>query len=950
MSQESPAAAGPPAYSGDIDSETSVTYDYDAFLSYSRRDAAIADGIQKGLHRIGRRAGRLHALRVFRDKTDLAASPSLWGKITEALDRSRYLTVVLSPSAAASEWVNKELAYWLEHRGADHLLIVLADGALEFDEAAGRFDPDLSDAAPPLLTEQGVLASEPIYVDVSADAPWDAHTPVFRDKVTDLAAPIHGKSKYELASDDVREQRRFRRLRRAAVFGLVLLTVLAVAAATVAVVQQRAAVEQRREALRQRAEAIHQRNQAVALQMTSESESILAGSRGGGDFRALAEVLAAHAIAPAASDGGLLNAVAARSDTVKIIPAATDDVLCVAFSPDGRRVISGSRDKSARIWDVETGRQIGPPLLHTDFVNSVAWSPDGRRVASGGSDRTLRIWDAQTGQPIGQPLKYPGGVDGVGFSPDGRRVVAASYDGTLRVWDVESGRQVGEVSTGGHDGLRTAALSPDGKRVLAVMVGDKDTVRVWDVETGREVGTPFPVYDVAAFSPDGQRVVSGGLDHTVQIWDVETGQQITALTGHTDAVTDVAWSPDGRRVVSSSGDNTVRIWDPDTRQEIGAPLTGHGVWVNSVAWSADSRRIVSGGADGSVRVWDVDAGREADVALQGHTGDVNSVAFSRDGRRIVSGGNDRTVQTSDAETGQRVAMTSTASNGGSVFALSSDGRRAATGNVNGGEPVRIWDVETGRPISTLRIDPEDFRPWGGAFSPDDGRFVTGDDGGTVLVWDANTGDQIGAPLKGHHSTVFGVAFSPDGRRVVSGGYDKTVRIWDVETGRELGAPLTGHTSAVKTVAFSADGRRVVSGSGDGTVRAWDVATGLELGGPYLGHTDTVYSVTFSRDGRHVVSGSADKTVRMWDVETGQQIGPPLTGHQGTVRSVAISADERHIVSGGSDNSVRVWPGPAEWPELLCRKLAANMTHQQWRDWVSLDIDYVAQCPGLPIPD
>ena len=144
-----------------IVSPDAASFTYDAFLSYSRSDAAVADGVQKGLHRIGRRPGRLHALRVFRDKTDLAASPSLWGKISEALDRSRYLIVVLSPQAAVSEWVNKEVAYWLDHRGPDQLILVVAGGSLVWDEANGRFDPDRSDAAPPALTAPDALGAEP---------------------------------------------------------------------------------------------------------------------------------------------------------------------------------------------------------------------------------------------------------------------------------------------------------------------------------------------------------------------------------------------------------------------------------------------------------------------------------------------------------------------------------------------------------------------------------------------------------------------------------------------------------------------------------------------------------------------------------------------------------------------------------------------------------------------
>ena len=239
MSADTAVAAEPPTRG------QGASFTYDAFLSYSHHDDAVAAGIQKGLHRIGRRMGQLNALRVFRDTTDLAANPDLWGKVTDAMDRSRYLIVVLSPRAAASEWVNKEVAYWLEQRGPDQLLIVLAEGHLHWDEATGRFDPDRSDAALPVLTEPGVLAAEPLHVDVSADAPWDPQAPTFRDKVTDLAAPIHGKSKYELASDDVREQRRFRRLRRAAIVGLAMLTVIAVAAAAIAFVKQQEANRQR---------------------------------------------------------------------------------------------------------------------------------------------------------------------------------------------------------------------------------------------------------------------------------------------------------------------------------------------------------------------------------------------------------------------------------------------------------------------------------------------------------------------------------------------------------------------------------------------------------------------------------------------------------------------------------------------------------------------------------
>lgn len=232
-------------------------------MSYAHRDRHVTSAIQKGLHQIGRPLGRLRAVRVFRDDTNLTASPDLWGRITEALDQARYLIVVLSPRSAASHWVDEEIRYWLAHRGAEHLMLVLAESRLHWDAAGERFDPEQSDAAPPTLTEPGSLKSEPLYIDVSVDEPWDLGSLPFRDKVTALAAPIHGTPNDQLAGDDLREQRQFRRVRMAAISGLVLLTVLPVVAALIAVAKQQ-------EANRRQQEVIQRLREAVVAQLNTE--------------------------------------------------------------------------------------------------------------------------------------------------------------------------------------------------------------------------------------------------------------------------------------------------------------------------------------------------------------------------------------------------------------------------------------------------------------------------------------------------------------------------------------------------------------------------------------------------------------------------------------------------------------------------------------------------------
>jgi hypothetical protein len=368
-----------------------VAPEYDAFLSYTHRDRPVATGIQKGLHQIGRRLGQLRALRVFRDDTNLEVSPDLWGKITEAMDRSRFLVMVLSPLAAQSYWVNREVGYWLQSRGRGQLLLVLAGGRLHWDAAAQRFDPQFSDAAPAVLAEPGVLPTEPFFIDVSADAPWDAHAGPLREKITALAAPIHGKPKDQLASDDMREQRRFRRLRAAAITVLAVLMVVAVVAAFIAAVQ--------------RQHAIQQRNGAIALRLNAEAQSLLAGARSGGDIRTFAELLAARNLATP-NESALLHTVAQRTATLKIVDTG-GALTSVAFSPDGHRFATAAAgpDHTVRLWNADTGQPIGNPFKgHTNTVASVAFSPDGHRLASGSWDRTVRLWDADSGKPIGAPL------------------------------------------------------------------------------------------------------------------------------------------------------------------------------------------------------------------------------------------------------------------------------------------------------------------------------------------------------------------------------------------------------------------------------------------------------------------------------------------------------------------------------------------------------------------
>jgi WD40 repeat protein len=729
----------------------------------------------------------------------------------------------------------------------------------------------------------------------------------------------------------------------------ILRAVLAVTAivAVAAVVLGLQAEQERKQANIARGQAEARFREETSLRLVSEAESMLAGTRSEGDVRAFQQLLTAHRLAQPPDDGPLFSALIKKIATIKIIETR---VVSVAFSPDGHRIATGNTDGSVREWNSDTGQSVGAPLIgHTDIVYSVAFSPDGKRIASGSKDNTVRLWDVETGQPLGHALTgHTGWVRSVAFSPDGHRLASAGFfDKTVRLWNADTGEPIG-VPLVHSNIVSSVAFSPDGKRIVS---GSAD-VRLWNADNGQPIGTPLTgprsSVDSVAFSPDGHRVVSGGGDHTVRLWNADTGLLLgTPLAGHTGEVTSVAFSPDGRRIASGSLDNTVRLWNADTGQPLGAPLTGHSDPVWSVAFSPDGHRVASGSSDNTVRLWNADNDQLIGAPLIGHTDTVWGVAFSPDGKRIVSGSADKTVRLWNAETGKPIGVPLTGHTDTVVsVAFSPDGKRIASGSKD--NTVRLWNAETGQPIGVPLTGHTDAVA-GVAFSPDGKRIASGSKDNTVRLWNAETDQPIGVPLTGHTDAVYSVKFSPDGKRIASGSYDKTVRLWDAATGQPIGVPLTGHTGSVDSVAFSPDGKRIASGGWDGTVRLWNADTGKPIGAPLTGKTNyELTSVAFSPDGTRIAAGSGDNSVRLWSADTGKPIGDPLTGHTAVVHSVAFSPDGTRIASGSGDNTLRLWLTYPDPVSAMCAKLTTNMSHKQWRDWVSTDIDYIKVCPNLPV--
>jgi WD40 repeat protein/serine/threonine protein kinase len=601
-------------------------------------------------------------------------------------------------------------------------------------------------------------------------------------------------------------------------------------------------------------------------------------------------------------------------------------VTCVAFSADGKRLASGGRDQTVKIWDVVTGREVRTidakvkvESPQADEVTSLAFSPDGTRLA--GVCRGIgKVWDTASGQET-LSLKaerkrtedddYEVKLGVLVFSPDGKQLAAATHksaDGMpseILVWDAATGRLAQKLK--GHgDWVTCLTFTPDGKQVLSG--GWDHAIRIWDAADGhqiRVIKADQGWLQSLAISRDGTRIASGGEHGTVKVWDAAKGTNVAELKGHTGYVNSLAFRRDGRQLVSTSGGDDgspgrVIVGEPGARALITLPLPPHDMDCRS-ALSPDGRRLATPWGT-SVKLWDMTS-PAAEVICHGHSGAVNRLAFLRDDTRVASASRDGTIRIWDPATGAEVArlgregISSESTVEVESLVCSPDGGWLAGAH---NADVILWDPRSGQQLFTFRAhedvvqDDGRERPRGISelsVSPD-GKWlatVAAGERGEIRLWRVSglslrstpsdpaskeRGPQPEHALKADDSFVTAVTFSPDSTRLAS-NWEGTVRFWEVESGREL--PGFECEGAVAHGTFSPDGKLLAAADEDGTVGLWALESGT---GPV------------SRNG---LEGASQKpglspfpTARLLQA---------LRGHTAQVRGLAFSPDGKRLASG-----------------------------------------------------
>jgi WD40 repeat protein len=488
-----------------------------------------------------------------------------------------------------------------------------------------------------------------------------------------------------------------------------------------------------------------------------------------------------------------------------------DDINSAEFDSEGRRILTASKDRIARVSESATGTPTGIELMHDAPVGNAKFSWNGQLAASITGTKVW-VWELRDHGIRKHELAHDAVVTGLQFSHDSRALFTAAADGKVRAWNLINGRLIGEPIIE-ESGIVAMDLDPTRDNLLLGTANG--TARVWRPPpryplSDRLVhGSPVEAMDL---SPDGALLATGCDDGHGYVWDLSRTEKPRSSLPHKAAIVSAVFSPDGSFLLTGGADATARIWQTNSGEPGGTPLV-HAATVSHVAFRGDGKVFATATETGVAQLWDfISRGRIGERMR--HEPHISGIQFSRDGKLLVTAGWDGKVRQWNA---------ATAESAGPAFGTTQE-------------------------ITCIRL------------APDNNAIATGHRDGAINLWSPS-----GKLLQGmsHKKTITSLAFSRTGQYLVSGSEDYTASVWNVATGRPTGDPVR-HEAPVTAVAFDPGGHRVATAADDGAVRIWDALTGQSIT-ETLRHDKGVTCLAFSHDGKTLYSASRDRTVRIWDV-------------------------------------------------------------------------------------
>jgi len=569
----------------------------------------------------------------------------------------------------------------------------------------------------------------------------------------------------------------------------------------------------------------------------------------------------------------------------------------VLWSKDGTKVVSLGTDLTPRIWDIATGDEIATLVGHTARINDIIWNKNETQIITVSSDKSVRIWNATSGIQLLELLDHEGHVISARWSPDESQILTASTDETAKIWRSDNGQQILEL-TGHTNRIEHALWNKEGTIVLTASA-DK-TARVWDANSGQVLalleGHTSEVTQ-ASWNADETRILTVSEDKTARIWDTQTGNKLISLSGHTDGIIQAKWSHDETKVLTASKDKTVRIWDTQTGNEL-ISLSGHTDRILQAKWSHDGSRVLTASEDNTARIWDARSGEELST-LVAHKANVLHSSWNQDETQVLTTSSDRTARIWLQNELQEFTMLPI--DGGKIFQAiwSKDGSQVLT--TDDKNTVNILDSISGEVL--FSFIGHEGRVIEAIWSVDESKILTYSFDNTARIWDVNAEQQV-ATLIGHEEQILGALWSKSETKVITFSEDKIALIWDTSTGHEL-TSLVGHKGHIRYAVWNHDESQVLTVSDDKSARVWDANTGDEL--LLLNdHTEQIYpSAIWNKDESRILTSSQDGTAMIWDSSTGEKL-VSFTGHEDDIYKAVWNQDESRVLTNSQDGTARIW--------------------------------------------
>jgi WD40 repeat protein len=882
---------------------------YDAFISYSRQDKEFAKGFENALERytLPKAPNRVtRRLNIFRDEKDIAGT-EYYGSVAAALRSSSKLLILCSPAARKSPFVAGEIQTFLEGGNADAIVPILVKG-IPNNEAKPSQE---SEMAFPDVLWQAFRGGIPLAADFRGFEPAKHRFTKgpFEGAWFKALADVLGESR-----EVVEQRERRRRARRMKIAVSVLASSIAVLASLTIW------------ALIERSEAQRQRDLALARLLSVQSDRL--AMDGGSDYER-ASLLAAASLGRAHI---FENDLTARS-RLELLPTSVS------------------------------------VLAHGSAVRAIAFSSDGKYVVTGTEQGTARLWDGGREQ---KRFEHGAPLQAVALAADGRHLLTAASDGTIRRWNVDTGEHslAVEFTAKGWDRY-LVAFSADGAWAVTAGVAEDvgADIRVWDLHgTTAQRRIRFPrLASSLALNRNGTRLAIGTWTGSVHLVTV-AGQEETAreFAGRIEAV---SFSPNGREVVVSGSDRHVWIWDTRSTNATSVDIRNPS-GASTVALHGEEVLI---GGPGPPALW---AARNAEQLVRiTHAASVSAVAISPDGRLLATASDDGTARVTRAEAGKYDARRPCANRRPSV-PLAGAGRRIGAALAVVGACLAVVRQETSPPLASLIRDAA-----GGVLSANDELLITVpwskgalrsvENSGRVVVTEVRTG-RVVADI-GTGATISAIAVSGDGRRVATAG--RVLNLIDLEDGRSRVLLRDVPRDALRSVALNGDGSRLAVGMVD-EVRVIDAADGAQLvsvkqsgrirvvryspdeqtfltagddGTVYIRDTKTgaerrslkvggvIMDAAWSEDGLFMATASVDRLAQVWSAEDGREV--IRISHRGPVHGVAFAEEGRVLATTSGDPTSNGdfielhHLAPTAMVRQLCRRIRLTLSSDEWRNYV-----------------